>query len=165
MISHSELTRLLDYDPETRVFTWLVRCGKAQAGDRAGSPFKDTAHRRIQINYRSYKEHRLAWFYVHSEWPEGDLDHEDRDASNNRIKNLRPATPAQNAANKASRNPFGKGVQFSPRHKSKPYFSVLETRVNGKRVCRYLGHFATAEEARLAYASASLGKHGEFFCP
>ena len=124
-----------------------------------------SGHRRIQIDKRSYKAHVLAWFYVNEVWPDQEIDHKNRVPDDNRIENLRLATRSQNRVNCRSPNPYGKGVQFSPRHKTKPYFSTIETKINGKRVSRYLGHFATAEEARAAYAKASVEKHGEFFCP
>jgi hypothetical protein len=99
-ISHEELKRLLRYDPETGCWTRLVDGyrGVYKTGDRA-----DTAdhhgYRRIAIAGKKYYSQRLAVFYMTGAWPAKGVDHEDLNTSNNRWKNLRAATQAQNGAN------------------------------------------------------------------
>jgi hypothetical protein len=93
------LKELLDYDPETGVFTWRVsRGGAVDAGDTAGT--KDSrGYLQIGVDRTLYLAHRLAWLYTYGEWPKNALDHINRIRTDNRIANLRPATHALNNQN------------------------------------------------------------------
>ena len=95
-ITADEVRRLLDYDPETGVFTRL-------AGKRAGK----TTGSRVRAGYvfiylagRTYKAHRLAWLYVYGSWPKALIDHINHDRADNRIVNLRDATHTENHHNR-----------------------------------------------------------------
>lgn len=114
-LTHSDLVRLLDYNPETGLFTWKAkRCG-TKHGSVAGSIDPSHGYRRIKIDGHLYLAHRLAWFYVCGEWPAHEIDHIDRARANNRIANLRPATRSENQCNKPrySNNRTGaKGVHW-----------------------------------------------------
>jgi hypothetical protein len=108
-----------------------------------------------------YSAHRLAWFYVHGEWPPKGIqvDHINRDPSDNRLANLRLATQAQNNANSAMRhrNKAGlKGVVFYP------MTSRWKASITIKGRGKHLGYFATKEEAHEAYKKAAQHAHGEF---
>jgi hypothetical protein len=101
-ITAERLRQLLHYDPERGVFTWLSRPAERSwntrfAGTRAGT-INGLGYVVIGILGRRYKAHRLAWLYVHGEWPGRELDHINCDKSDNRIANLRPATRSQNIA-------------------------------------------------------------------
>jgi hypothetical protein len=52
------------------------------------------------IDGHTYKLSRLAWLYMTSEWPRGEIDHANRDPTDDRFCNLREATNRQNQANK-----------------------------------------------------------------
>src|SRR5687768_3593208 len=98
-ITHSELLRVLDYEPETGVFRWKITASpRALAGAVAGHVWGD--YWGVKYKGIDYLAHRLAWFYVHGVWPEDDLDHHDTNKLNNAISNLRPANDALNGANK-----------------------------------------------------------------
>lgn len=89
--------------------------------------------------------------------PQLTCDHVDGDGLNNRRKNIRLATHAQNMANKCveRRNKLGiKGVS-----KSKGRFRAAIT-PNGKQI--HLGQYATAEEAAAAYKGAARVLWGQF---
>ena len=99
-ISHEELIRVLAYDPLTGGFTWKIRpCYNVKAGSIAGAIDPGHGYRRIKYDGILYLAQRLAWFYVNKTWPDGEIDHEDRDRANNRIDNLRLATKGQNRCN------------------------------------------------------------------
>ena len=78
-------------------------------------------------------------------WPETDVDHIDRDTTNNRPWNLRIATRRQNCQN---RGDFKGGVQ---QNKSGTWKARM--RINGKQ--KSLGSYPTREEAERVYREAA----------
>lgn len=98
-ISEEELKKSLHYDRETGRFTRKIRTSnRIKAGDVAGTL---TPHGYIQIHVNSiiFMAHRLAWLYVYGYLPESDLDHINRDKSDNRIENLREVSRQCNTRN------------------------------------------------------------------
>ena len=87
------------------------------------------------------------------------VDHIDGDGLNNRRANLRIATNGQNQANQRLRlnNTSGfKGVSWVPRRQRWHAYINKE----GRR--SHLGYFTDLEDARAAYAAASVALHGAF---
>jgi hypothetical protein len=98
------LRQLLSYDPDTGLFRWRVQLGfRGKVGAVAGTTHSK-GYRQIRIDGRIYRAHRLAWLYIHGEWPSGGLDHIDGNPANNAIANLRPATQQQNVWSSRKRN-------------------------------------------------------------
>mgnify|MGYP001596246970 CR=1 FL=1 len=92
ILSHKRLLEVLDYNPKTGIFTWKERLShRIYIGDKAGCKRID-GYYIISIEGKRYYNHQLAWYYIYKEWLDVDIDHKDRDTSNNSIKNLRPAT-------------------------------------------------------------------------
>jgi len=85
------------------------------------------------------------------------VDHINTIKADNRIINLRLATPTQNQQNKSGCGVYPKGVTWRDR-KEKPWQAKI--RVNGERL--HLGSFETMEEAAKTYQEASEKYHGEF---
>lgn len=84
ILTHARLRELLDYNAETGVFTWRVsRQGHCKAGSAAGARRHD-GYIRICVDQRRVWGHRLAWFYVHGEWPSQQIDHINGNPSDNR---------------------------------------------------------------------------------
>lgn len=134
MLTQTELKELLDYCPETGVFTYLVtKKGWVRKGYRAGSPH-NKGYRHISIGGHLWLEHRLAWLYMTGEWPEFKIDHRDGIKNNNAWMNLRAATDQQNSFNQKLRSSNTTGfrnVQFVT--DGLGYLSArAETRINGK---------------------------------
>lgn len=163
MITKPELTQerlreLLDYRPETGVFTWR---GKAKVGIPVGRIQTD-GYSQIRVDGKLYLAHRLAWLYVHGEWPTSEIDHIDRDRVNNRIANLRDVDRAINATNRRAFGSSGfKGV--TSMKKGSRFFARI-SRIDGS--VSYLGVFDSAEAAHEAYKAAHVEQHGiesEFF--
>jgi hypothetical protein len=117
LLSQERLKVILDYNPETGVFHWLVQKGnRVHPGDIAGAPH--LPHRPyilIQIDRRKWKAHRLAWLYVYGELPPDVIDHINGKHDDNRICNLRAVSQSVNNANarrqKKSRSDYI-GVHF-----------------------------------------------------
>ena len=156
MLTQSRLKEVLHYDPDTGVLVWITQLGsRAKIGSEAGSVTKQgrTYYRLIMIDKHHYYAHRLAWLYVHGEFPEKHIDHEDGNGLNNRIKNLRDVDRVDNSKNQrlSKRNKSGFiGVSFhNPAGKW-----VADIRVNGKT--KYLGIFAEIDDAVKARKAAEL---------
>ncbi len=162
MLTQSRLKELVNYNPQTGVFTWrisrrITSC-KINVGDVAGFLTPD-GYVYFSVDGRRYAAHRLAWLYMTGSWPSKLIDHEDLDRSNNIFLNLREATRSQNGQNRRmqSNNTSGyKGVYPS----GKKFLGRIKNN-SGKTV--YLGTFKTAEEASLAVIEFSLEQHGDFF--
>jgi hypothetical protein len=155
-------SKIFSLDQATGVLTWKRSFDSIRAGELAG--WLQDGYIRIEVGGRVYFAHNIVWLMTTGEWPEGKLDHRDRQRSNNRFSNLRPATDSQNAANriKHSNNTTGfNGVKFVKRNAAKglrPY----ETWIVQNYKCHYLGRFWTAEEAAEAYRAGAERLFGEF---
>lgn len=158
-LSLDYLRSVLDYNPDTGVFTWKQgrRRGKIAGCIHRDSKRNSQSYKRWQIviGATHYKAHRLAWFHVYGYWPKL-LDHINGDGCDNRISNLREATPGDNAAN--SRHKRGatgfRGVSYF----KNGYMAQIS--VGNKSV--YLGRFPTAEAAYAAWCEAAVTLRGEF---
>ncbi len=158
-LTAERLGELLHYNPETGHFTRLSTFGSNRlVGGRAGS-ITTKGYREIMIDGRSYREHRLAWLYVHGVWPEAQIDHRDGVRDHNAINNLRPATNAQNAKNRAKHKNNASGFKGASFHKGTCRWQAQIMEGNQKI---YLGLYDTAEEAHAAYVAAALRLHGTF---
>jgi hypothetical protein len=161
MITADELRRLVSYDPETGVFTWRVNKGRAKAGQVAGT-ISGNGYRVITFRPRKYGAQRLAFLWMTGSWPPAQIDHIDMDPLNNRWSNLRPASVSQNRANTRARrnNASGlKGVHFDRLTRSSKKWVA---QIKHRDTKRFLGRFATKEEAHVAYAKAAATCFGEF---
>ena len=158
-ITFEEANRLLRYDPETGFFFWRVRRGNKRPGDRAGTSHKKDGRIIIEINHSGYHAARLAWLLMMGKHPEHFIDHADNNPANNAWRNLRPATPLQNARNcrKNGRNQHGlKGATwYAPLGKW-----AAKIRVNGRLL--HLGYYPTPEAAHAEYVKAAVLHFGEF---
>jgi len=102
-ITQARLKELLNYDPETGIFTWRVN-RRATQGSKAGARHPTQGYIAIKIDSVLYRAHRLAWLYVYGVWPPNDIDHINRVRDDNRLSNLRLATRAQNCQNRRIRS-------------------------------------------------------------
>jgi hypothetical protein len=158
IVSQSRLREVLSYCKETGQFHWLKRLSKNVApGRTAGSLCQ--GYVRIKVDGQLFAAHRLAWLFAYGEWPDREVDHIDRDRSNNRLANLRQASSSLNKANTSLRrtNTSGfKGVKF---HSQRRRWNARIT-VNGRQIS--LGMHDSREEAHQAYVAAAHEHFGQF---
>jgi hypothetical protein len=162
MASRNDLTagrlrELLDYDPGTGVFRWRANRGRVRAGGVAGS-LSVSGYLKARVDGRSHWAHRLAWLYVHGEWPRGGIDHINGDRSDNRIGNLRDVPQRINAQNRrtARRDNTSSGLLGVDWHAHRQRWRA-RIRLRGGRLD--LGHFDTPEAAHAAYVEAKRRLH------
>jgi len=151
------LKELLTYEPATGEFRWIAKRGKRQQCGEIAGHIDRSGYRQIRVDQRLYLAHRLAWFYVHGEWPPNGLDHINRAPGDDRIVNLRLATQAENLRNTSIRSDNTSGQRGVSWGHGK---WVAEIQVNRKRI--YLGRFAELDQAKAAYEAASHLHFGEF---
>lgn len=156
--SRERLEQIFQYSDGLGGLINKIDRGAAKAGGRAGC-LSVRGYIQVSVDGRPYTEHRLVWWMVKGEDCEI-LDHVDRDKTNNKVENLRPATKAQNAAN--NQHNGGKlgipGVRIlKSREKNKrPYAAYLSHQ--GKQ--DHLGYYATIEEAFEVHKAAHLARYG-----
>lgn len=156
IITQKELKEIFDYDPDSGNFIQRTRTSnRMKIGDVAGSLRLD-GYRGIMIGGKLYFAHRLAWLYVHGEWPPEQIDHRNGSRADNRIANLRLATSAENHQNwkKRSNNSSGYIGVFWDKEKNKWRAGI---RVSGKR--KHLGSFTDPAGAHDAYLVAKKELH------
>lgn len=142
-----------NYDENTGVFT-------RKSNGKVMGYVNSKGYRCIGLGYKIYKAHRMAWAYVHGVEPEEQIDHINGCRDDNRIANLRLATPEDNARNqkRAKNNTSGyKGVSFDKNRKL--WYACIYI----KRKQLNLGHYDTKEKAASAYALAAYMFHEEFY--
>jgi len=163
MLTAERLRHVITYDPENGDLIWLrPTANRHKPGDIAGS-LNGKGRLVVMIDGINYQAGRLIWLYVTGAFPDCFIDHENRIKTDNRWKNLRKATPVQNGQNRLMHinNTSGEtGVTIDTRHaaRHKPYVARLQ--LNGKN--KYLGNYATLEEAKQAREKAELELFGEF---
>jgi len=158
-LTHARLLELLHYNPATGLWYWLITNSiRKPAGSLAGE-IRQSGYVLIGIDGHRYRAHRLAWFYMHGEWPPRQVDHENNQRADNRWHNLRLATNQQNQMNQTiSRNNTSgyKGVTWSrQRQKWQAKLNLGDKQIHG-------GFFADKENAAMAYLALARKHFGSF---
>lgn len=171
------LRQLLSYDPETgklfwkrRDERWFVGTSKSPkvlakwwngrfAEKEAFTPVNSAGYHTGTVLLKMLQAHRIAWAIHYGEWPEGFLDHINGIRTDNRIENLRPATPAENATNRGPQKNSVTGIKgVGWCKKSRKW----RARVVYQRKQHVVGYFDDISDAAAAYAVAVKRYHGEF---
>ena len=155
MLTANRVREVLNYTPETGIFTWGLSIGRAMAGSVAGG-IHHSGYRDITINRRKYKAHRLAWLYIYGAWPLGEIDHINSLSDDNRIANLRIVTRSQNMQNQRRARKDNKvgmlGVRII-RGRFVAYIGI------GNKKYKHIGSYPSIIEAHNAYVSAKRKLH------
>lgn len=151
-LTHDRLLAALDYDPATGIFRWKIRpSNRIHVGDRAGVVATATGHRFITVDGDKLQATRLAWFFVHTEWPKGDIRLQDGNADNCAIVNLRDVSRIELARLRSTLSTNTSGYRGVSRHKNGRWQSSITA--NYKQI--NLGTFASPDEASTAYEHAA----------
>ena len=151
-LTQDRLRELVNYDPDTGLFTWRISRRKCRQGALAGANMP-TGYRTIRLDDVLHLAHRLAWLYVHGVWPTNQIDHINGNRADNRLCNLREATNAENAQNR--RKPKSKSGFMGVRQENSKW--LAEIKFNYKVI--RLGLFDTPEEAYQTYLAAKQALH------
>lgn len=143
-------------DQHSRLERWTAKHGwRLAAKIRTGSAGYFT----VGFQGKQFMAHRIIWALHHGRQPNGLIDHINGQRWDNRIENLREATPAQNAWNSKNR---WKGN--STGHDR--VFRTHSGRYRGRVIADYQPHltpeFDDPELAELAASEIARRVHGEF---
>lgn len=156
--TQSQLKEVLDYNPDTGIFKWLVKLNtRILIGQRAGNT-SSCGYRKIKIGGKLYREHRLAFLFMTGSIPKC-IDHINRIKVDNRWINLREATYSQNRANTQLYTNCKSGIKGVSFHDKSGKWRAGIT-VNAKRID--LGYHETKEEAASAYLKGAISFFGKF---
>lgn len=161
ILTQERLKELLNYNPETGIFTRLVRTAQRhKVGDRADFLINSgnaKGYSRVSVGYERYLSHRLAWFYVYGEFPKYQIDHINGNTNDNRICNLRDVVSSINAENKHKASKSSKSGYLGVfwHEQSKKWRARLQ--VNKKGV--HIGLYDTPQLAHEAYLKVKRKLH------
>lgn len=152
MLDAEKVRSLLLYNQASGKFLWNASMREA------GCPTTN-GYTVIGIDGRLYLAHRLAWLVMTDEWPVAHIDHCNRIKDDNRWKNLRAATVAQNIANTGARSNNKVGIKGVSWCKATKKWRATIT-IGGKQ--RSLGRHVDLADAAAAYATAAEEQHGAY---
>ena len=158
LLTYERAHEVLIYDPETGALNWRIGRPGAPLGALVGTRTAD-GYTQVEIDYRLYRAHRVIWLMQTGKWPKHHIDHKNGMRADNRWKNLREATPAQNARNRRPHKDSGSGrvgVTFAKASAKWQAYIGIENRTVS------LGHFAQIEDAIAARVAAEREFFGEF---
>ncbi len=144
-IAPERLHECLYYSPRTGKFFWIESRRGMRRGQQAGT-IGTRGYRQIKLDGTIYYAHRLAWLYIHGNFPKDQVDHKNRVRADNRIVNLREATNRDNHRNQSmpSTNSSGcTGVYNTNNGQPSPW----QADIRGDNGVRRRKYFATFEEA------------------
>jgi hypothetical protein len=146
----SLLKSYLSYDEDTGNLYWIkVNNNKRKSGEIAGNKTK-SGYIQIGLYNKRYLAHRVAFLFSYGRWP-ALTDHINRNRADNRIENLREISDhASNINKRPHRSPVSgfRGAYYRKGCPFRPY--KAQARMSDGRI-KFLGYYATPEEAQAAY--------------
>jgi hypothetical protein len=146
-ITQEKLKEILDYNPDTGIFTWKVsKAKRIKVGSVAGCK-NNLGYILIRIDGKIYLAHRLAWLYTNGDFPLNCIDHINQIKDDNRICNLRDVTVSENMQNQSQVLGYTKNG------------SKYKATITLNNILYQLGSYETKEQARQAYLNAKIKLH------
>ncbi len=146
--------RLLSYDADTGVLTWLESRGKAKAGSVAGCA-DGRGYTVLSIDGKRHYAHRIAMLVATGVDPVHCIDHINGNKGDNRRVNLREVSHAINQQNQRTPSRNNRlGVLGVRRLRARFRATIC---VNSSP--KHIGTFDTMEEAHSAYLAAKRAQH------
>lgn len=158
MITAERLREIVDYNPETGIFTWAKSRFGARKGDVCGR-ISHFGYREICVDYRLYRANRLAWLYMTGSFPKLGIDHINRMRNDDRWRNLREANQSQNSANVAIKKSNTSGQTGVVWDKDRNKWRV-QIRIKGKKT--NLGRYDNFNDAVMVSKEALRKEFGEY---
>jgi len=155
VLTAERLRKKLDYDPATGLFSRVIN---TRTDGRKRIPVGTvhvTGYVVIRVDYKLYKAHRLAWLYVHGEFPVGEIDHINCIPTDNRIANLRDVSRRMNQENHRTARSDNRCGVIGVNKRGGSYRARV--RLNGKFMV--IGSFQTPELALEAYTAVKREVH------
>lgn len=132
------------YDLSSGLFYWIKSGLLAKSISTSG-------YRVVKVKGKSYRQHRLAWYFHYGELPEHGIDHINGNKLDNRIENLRDISQGENCKNRKTNKNNSSG--FRGVYKTK-YGFISRIGVNG--VIVNLGTFNSFDDAMAKRLSAEV---------
>ena len=156
-LTAERLREVLNYDPETGVFTWAKSRPHCRVGSVAGCLCKNIGYVKLRVDGHLWLAHRLAFLYMTGDWPSHEVDHINGARSDNRWANLRDVVSRVNKENMRSAYSNSQsgviGVTwFRP---AKLWRAAIQV----DKKPHHLGYRKTAEEAAQLYLEAKRKLH------
>jgi uncharacterized protein YpiB (UPF0302 family) len=160
--SQDRIKSILTYNPDTGIFTWKelelssfkycknphMTCTTRNAiwgNKKAGSSGDNYV--KIHFDGKNYVAHRLAWIYMYGIDQKESIDHINKNKKDNRLCNLRLASPQQNQQNYDIMRSNKTGVKGVSYVKKKKKYKVT-IGVNNKNI--HIGMFSKLKDAAVA---------------
>ena len=140
-----QLRQRLKYDPDTGKLFWKNN-GKEAFTYTSKRGYKVSTFRQDDF-CKTLSAHRVVWAIYYDKWPTDQIDHINRDKTDNRIVNLRDVDNATNTNNHPIRKTNKSGVVGVYKHSQTGKW-VAQITKNYK--CYHLGCFDTVQEAKQA---------------
>lgn len=151
------------YEPRTGRLLWKAdvrgRGGQQRAGTVVIGRIDSQGYRDAAVGRVRVRQHIIAWVLMKGDWPQDQIDHRNRKRLDNRWRNLREATQANQSRNASLRSDNVTG-----------YKGVVVTR-GGRYAAHithsgwscYLGTFDTARAASAHRKEVAKKLHGSFY--
>ena len=154
--TQAQVRKALSYDPETGLFVWKIKPAKNRESGGIAGGISSNGYWRISVYGVRRTAHRIAWLYVHGEWPKQDIDHINGVRTDNRIDNLRVVSRSINLQNQRTAKSHNKSTGILGAYPAGNRFTS-RIQVFGQDI--YLGCFETAQQAHMAYIKAKRKYH------
>ena len=108
--SIQEIAAVLNYCPKSGVFTRKTQTSNSVRIGQVAGCINPKGYRQIKVCGGRYYASRLAWLFVYSEWPDGQIDHVNHIRDDDRIENLQVVSSLGNNRNRSKATNNASGV-------------------------------------------------------